>query len=193
MNCLTPDHLRKVVFFMGKTVGIFLLNISVLALTACVSVDSNTVKAPDVQPNDIKIFFAPGPDCEKNIIKRINNAKKIDIAVYAITNPDITNAIITAYQRGAKIRVITDRTQSKGKKSLVSRIKQSSIPVLMNRRHKIEHNKFAVFDDAQVVSGSYNWTTSASMYNSENCLFFEQPNKEYSTRFQQLWDLYTDF
>lgn len=178
---------------MEKRVGIFLLNISVLALTACKCIDSNPVKKTDVQQNDIKIFFSPGTDCENNIIKKINNADKIDIAVYSITNPNITNAIIAAHKRGANIRVITDRTQFKGKKSLVGKIKQSGIPVLMNKRHKIEHNKFAVFNDVEVVSGSYNWTTNASMYNSENCLFFEQPNKEYSTRFQQLWNLYNNF
>ncbi len=175
---------------MGKKVGFLLLNISVLALSACVSVDSNTVKTPDVQPSNIKIFFTPGTDCEDNIVKRINNADKIDIVVYSITNPDITNAIIAAHKRGADIRVITDKTQAKGKKSLVGKIKQSGIPVLMNKRHKIEHNKFAVFDDVEVVSGSYNWTTNASIYNSENCLFFEQPNKEYSNRFKYLWNTY---
>ena len=35
---------------------------------------------------------------------------------------------------------------------------------LTNKKHKIEHNKFAVFDDVHVVSGSYNWTTNASNY-----------------------------
>ena len=64
------------------------------------------------------------------------------------------------------------------------------IPVLMNKKHKIEHNKFAVFDDVHIVSGSYNWTTNASKNNSENCLFFNQPNKEYSHRFEYLWNLY---
>ena len=175
---------------MVKKVGIFFLNISVLALTACNSIDSKPIKDKQIQDNNIKIFFTPGVECEKNIIKRIKQSKKIDIAVYSITNPNITNAIIATYKNGADIRVITDRTQSKGKKSLVETIKKAGVPVLTNKKHKIEHNKFAVFDDVSVVSGSYNWTTNASMYNSENCLFFNQPNKEYSNRFEQLWNIY---
>ena len=171
---------------MGKMVGIFLLNIYTLTLMACASINSTTA----IIPPDIQIFFTPGPDCENNIITQINNANKIDIAVYSITNPEITNAIIDAHKRGADIRIITDETQSKGKKSLINKIKQSGISVLTNKHHKIEHNKFAIFDDEDVVSGSYNWTTNASMYNSENCLFFKQPNKEYSTRFEQLWNIY---
>lgn len=175
---------------MVKTVGIFILNISVLVLTACNSIDSKPIKENQIQDNDIEIFFTPGVECENNIIERINQSKKIDIAVYSITNPNITNAIIAAYQNGADIRVITDKTQAKGKKSLVETIKKAGIPVLTNKKHKIEHNKFAVFDDVHIVSGSYNWTTNASMYNSENCIFFNQPNKEYTKRFEQLWNIY---
>ena len=191
-NCLTPDHLKTVVFFMVKTVGIFFLNILILFLTGCVSIGSKPLAEKQIQHNDIEIFFTPSPDCENNIIKRINESGKIDIAVYSITNPKITNAIIGAYKKGANIRIITDKTQAKGKKSLVADLKKAGIPILTNKKHKIEHNKFAVFDDDIVVSGSYNWTTSASRYNSENCVFFEQPNKEYTQRFQYLWGVYNE-
>lgn len=138
----------------------------------------------------VKVFFTPSTDCEKNIVKAINNADKMEIAVYSITNPAITNSLIAAHNRGATIRIVTDRTQAKGKGSLVSKIKAAGIPVLTNHKHKIEHNKFAVFDDIHVVSGSYNWTTNASKYNSENCVFFDQQNKEFSYRFDYLWNLY---
>ncbi len=177
---------------MVKTVGIFFLNILILFLTGCVSIGSKLVAEKQIQHNDIEVFFTPSPDCENNIIKRINESGKIDIAVYSITNPKITNAIISAYKKGANIRIITDKTQAKGKKSLVADLKKAGIPILTNKKHKIEHNKFAVFDDDIVVSGSYNWTTSASRYNSENCVFFEQPNKEYTQRFQYLWGVYNE-
>lgn len=175
---------------MVKTVGTFLFYTSILALTACNSNNSKPVKENSTQQTNIKVFFTPGLDCENNIIERINKSNKIDIAVYSITNPNITKAIVAAYNRGTDIRIITDRVQAKGKKSLIETIKKAGIPVLTNKKHKIEHNKFAVFDDKHIVSGSYNWTTNASMYNSENCIFFNQPNKEYSHRFEQLWNIY---
>ena len=147
----------------------------------------------DLNPqSDIRVFFSPGTDCEENIIKEINKAKTIDIAVYSISNQNIVDSIIEAKKNGAKIRVITDRTQAKVKGSLIDTIRSAGIPVLTNKGHKIEHNKFAVFDDKHIVSGSYNWTTNATMYNSENCNFFEQPNKEYSQRFEYLWEKYNN-
>lgn len=151
----------------------------------------NSPQLKDLEAKDwVRIYFTPGPDCENNIIKLMDQAHYVDIAVYSITNPAIVDSILTAKKRGAKIRVITDRTQSKGKGSLVGKIRDAGIPVEINTKHKIEHNKFAVFDGRHIVSGSYNWTTNATKYNSENCMFFDQPNKEYSERFKYLWDLY---
>lgn len=138
----------------------------------------------------MRIYFTPGPDCENNIIAEIEKAKEMDIAVYSITNRKIVDAIMEAHKRGVKVRVITDRGMAGNKYSLVDELSATGVPVLKNNKHKIEHNKFAVFDGKTVVSGSYNWTKNATKSNSENCLFFQQPNKEYSHRFEYLWDLY---
>lgn len=172
---------------MMKRVGTFFLCLSIVALAACGSNDKKTAAETCA---DVKSFFTPGTDCERNIITAINNAQKIEVAVYSITHPDITDAIIDAHNRGVTIRIVTDKMMAKGKGSLVEKIRSAGIPVLTNKKHKIEHNKFVVFDDVHVVSGSYNWTTNASKYNSENCVFFDQQNKEYTHRFEYLWDLY---
>jgi hypothetical protein len=141
----------------------------------------------------IQVYFTPSKDCENNIIQRIEKSKKLDIAVYAITNRAIVDAILAAKTRGAKIRIITDRLQAAGKGSLVGELESAGLSVRTNIKHKIEHNKFAVFDDKEIVSGSYNWTDNASNKNSENCLFFRQPDtRAFTKRFQYLWDFYGD-
>ena len=188
-------HLIKEIGSDKYSKNVFFCVFPTLVLVGCVANQNNTCPKCQpiptvVQPKSIEIHFTPGLDCENAIIERINNSKTMDVVVYSITNPAITNSLIVAHNRGATIRVITDRSQAKGKGSLVSMIKMAGIPVLTNQKHKIEHNKFAVFDDAHIVSGSYNWTTNASKYNSENCVFFDQPNKEYSKRFEYLWNLY---
>lgn len=168
--------------------GQFVICLCALAVIAvCRCIDDKLFQE---KPKEYKAFFTPGTGCENNIIAAINKAQKIEIAVYSITNPAIVDSILAAHKRGAKIRVITDRTQSKGKGSLVGKLREAGIPVVTNIKHRIEHNKFAVFDGKHIVTGSYNWTTNASKYNSENCLFFDQPDKEYSERFKYLWNLY---
>ena len=173
-----------------KIVKIFFLSIPILALTACCS---NEPKPVQPTSTDIKVFFTPSTDCEKQVIDAINEAQKIDIAVYSITNPYITDAIINAYNRGANIRIVTDRTQAKGKGSLIKRIHLAGIPVLTNKKHKIEHNKFAIYDKIQGSTGSFNWTNPAQNMNSENCLFFDdkETTDEYLTHFEYLWKINT--
>lgn len=153
---------------------------------------------PVAQDSWTRIYFTPGPECEDNIIAEINKAKKVDIAVYSITNKNIYDAIVAAKARGAKVRIITDYLQSKGKQSLVDKLRAEGFPVETNKvngklLHKIMHTKVGIFDDKYVVSGSYNWTTSATESNVEVCMFFPQPEeKKFTNFFEKLWKQYKE-
>ena len=151
---------------------------------------TRTLTPPASAPARIEAYFTPGTECEDRIIAELGRATTIDIAVYSITNPKIANAIIAAHQRGARVRIITDRTMAGHKSSMIDELVTAGIPVRVNRRHKIEHNKFAVFDNRRMVTSSYNWTTAATKYNSENCIFLTQPVQEYTKRFEVLWNAY---
>ena len=138
-------------------------------------------------------FFTPSNKCETSIVKRIDKAEKsIDAAVYAINNKDIVEALKKAHRRGVKVRILTDRLQAGNKSSKVRELYDFGIKIRVNSKHKIEHNKFAVFDFDSVVTGSYNWTEPASRKNSENCLFFNRNKttvREYHDRFNYLWQM----
>lgn len=114
----------------------------------------------------------------------------MDIVVYSINNIKLVEAIERAYERGVKVRVLTDRLQASGKHSLVTRLYKKGINIRVHSVNKIEHNKFAVYDGKKASTGSYNWTQPASRKNSENCLFITS-NKEviedYQNRFNYLW------
>ena len=139
------------------------------------------------------VFFSPSTDCENEIIRLINQSQdKIDIAVYAINNDNIINALKQAKNRGVKIRILTDRLQASNKSSKAKELYAFGFDIKVNFQYKIEHNKFALFDNNYVSSGSYNWTNPATSANSENCIFFEdnQPIiQAYQKHFNQLWQL----
>ncbi len=143
----------------------------------------------------MSVFFTPSDKCEISIIGEINKAEEnIDAAVYAINNQDIVDALKDAHRRGVKIRILTDRLQASQKKSKVRELHDFGINIRVNSKHKIEHNKFAVFDAESVVTGSFNWTEPASKKNSENCLFFNHDRKTvrlYHNRFNYLWRINT--
>lgn len=144
----------------------------------------------------VRVFFTPSLECENNIIHYIDSAKEsIDAAVYAINNDEIVIALLRAYMRGVKVRILTDRTQAGQKSSKVSVLEAFGVPLRRHKRYRIQHDKFAVFDGKKAFTGSYNWTNTASQKNAENCVFFTRKNKtveRYQERFDILWKLNED-
>ena len=51
------------------------------------------------------------------------------------------------------------------------------------------HNKFCIIDDELVITGSYNWTTSADLKNDENVLFItsDKTVRAYRVQFEKYW------
>lgn len=139
------------------------------------------------------IYFSPSKRCENSIVRLIDKSEvSIDAAVYSINNKKIIKALKKAYDRGVKIRILTDKLQASGRSSRVLELYEYGIKIRVHSKYKIEHNKFAVFDSKFASSGSYNWTTPASDKNSENCIFFIKNKKavaEYQNRFNYLWQI----
>ena len=137
------------------------------------------------------VYFTPSNACENNIIYLLNNAKQqIDIAVYSITNDNLASAIKDAHKRGIKIRILTDKTQAENTSSKTVHLRNAGLNIKVHSKHRIEHNKFVVIDNQVVMTGSYNWTTSATLKNSENCLKIWNDDTtvlEYQKRFEYLW------
>lgn len=143
----------------------------------------------------VDVKFTPSNECEISIINYINKAENnIDIAVYSINNDKIVSALKKAHNRGVNLRILTDKLQAAAKSSKVIELYKYGINIRVNSKHKIEHNKFAIYDKKIASSGSYNWTNPASNKNSENCLFIIRNNQAvnaYLKRFEYLWKINT--
>ncbi len=114
-------------------------------------------------------------DCVSALITLFTQAQKtIHFAIYTFTHMRIADALIAAKQRGVAVEGVCDATQLKAVKSmavLVAKLQAAGIPVLPAKRQKaIMHNKIAIVDNHYIASGSFNWTSSASMRNDENML-----------------------
>ena len=140
-----------------------------------------------------RVAFTPSFECENMIIELINSSiDTIDVAVYSINNDNIVEALQNAYKRGVKIRILTDKVQASNKHSKAFDLYKSGLDIKVNSKHKIEHNKFGVFDGKYVVTGSYNWTNAATSKNSENCYLIASDKTSivgYKKRYDYLWNV----
>ena len=139
-----------------------------------------------------EIYFSPNGGVASNIIKAINSTKSsINLAIFDLTSSDIASSLEKAQKRGVKIRIIADSRQAEGAYSKIPILAndQISIKITHGEGRGIMHNKFAIFDDKLMVTGSYNWTNNAERFNYENAVFIPDPNviKQYQKEFDNIW------
>lgn len=126
--------------------------------------------------------YKPSSKCDNKMClslkNEINNAKStIDMAVYDITNqPEIIKALINAKNRGVKIRVATDKSFDKKPNNTLQTAKQFATFITDDSKPKkdarrLMHNKFFIFDNKKVWTGSANITdTGLSGFNTNSVI-----------------------
>jgi phosphatidylserine/phosphatidylglycerophosphate/cardiolipin synthase-like enzyme len=139
-------------------------------------------------------YFSDGGRVAERIVAAINQThKSLHIAIYDVTQSDITAALADAHRRGVEVLIVADEGQAAEAHSEIAYLRSQGIPIRLSHGYKgnrsIMHNKFAVFDGKLAETGSFNWTTSAENYNFENALFVADPAvvARFEDEFQRIW------
>jgi phosphatidylserine/phosphatidylglycerophosphate/cardiolipin synthase-like enzyme len=142
-----------------------------------------------VVPKDGDACFSPEEPCDLKLIKLIQSAQKsIDIAIYDINRDQLVHELLVASKK-VSVRVVVDRRQSKGNRSLVGILIQAGVPVRFGKQRGIMHDKFTIVDSKIIETGSFNYTNHASEANHENQVYLASPNivEKYNKQFETLW------
>lgn len=152
--------------------------------------------------SDLTTKIIPDRNCSsdicKEILSNINNAQtSIDMAIYGYsTTPAIENAFKKAIERGVKVRIIYD-IDSKGENIYPDTFRFiKNFSQTMNDKNSAEnrntmHNKFYIFDNKTVITGSANLShTDMSGYNSNSILVINSPKiaEFYTQEFNQMFE-----
>ena len=147
-------------------------------------------REPEVAQTTAEACFSPGPDCAQRIIGLLRNASRCaDLCVFTIADDHITEAILAAHRRRVAIRIISDDQKSQDRGSDIEQFRHAGIPVRLDHSPEHMHHKFALFDQTTLVTGSFNWTRSASEGNQENIIVTDDVwlVKAFRTEFERLW------
>jgi mitochondrial cardiolipin hydrolase len=140
--------------------------------------------------------FSPGNGPLMEIIRQFDRARKTaDVCVFTITDDRISSAIQRAHDRGVEIRILSDDDKSFDEGSDIQRLKSGGIACRMDvGRTAHMHHKFAIFDGQRLLTGSFNWTRSATDFNEENLLVTSDPVlvQAFADRFEKLWVKFAD-
>jgi phosphatidylserine/phosphatidylglycerophosphate/cardiolipin synthase-like enzyme len=122
------------------------------------------------------VYFSRIDDPEQAIIDCLTEATStLEVAMYSFTDQDLADSVLAAYRRGVTVRVYLDKGQRTANYSKGGYLAEHGVTVRYASNSALMHNKFAVCDGATVITGSYNWSASASERNNENLLIIRDP------------------
>lgn len=119
-----------------------------------------------------RLCFVPdGDSCEKLLLDAIHATRRtLRVQAYYFTSAPIAQAVKQAKERGVDVQVIVDQSQTGDKYTSATYLKNAGVPVVVDTKPAIAHNKVMIFDGRAVFTGSYNFTKSAETRNTENGL-----------------------
>jgi phosphatidylserine/phosphatidylglycerophosphate/cardiolipin synthase-like enzyme len=146
---------------------------------------------PDSEaPATVEAHFSPGEECRRRIISLFGACRRsADACVFTLTDDRISAAVIEAHRRGVVVRIVTDDEKARDVGSDARRLAAAGIPVRVDDSPYHMHHKFAVFDGASLLTGSYNWTVGAALNNQENLVTSNDPRLvgPFIREFERLW------
>ena len=147
--------------------------------------DPQTVNDPDNLAGSIP----------EKLIEKIDQAQQhIDIAAFEFDLEPVADVLAAAQERGVTIRWITDdehgieADEDEGL-DLFASLEEAGIEVRDDDRSALMHNKFFVFDDQSVWTGSTNITANGNFRNNNNVLVIDSPELAtiYQREFDEMW------
>lgn len=150
---------------------------------------------------DFSTTLIPSQKCETNICKEIlsnikNSKSTIDMAIYGYSStPELELALSDAAKRGVKIRMVYDLNK-KGENiypdtdTIKKLIPDNTSDLHSKEAVNIMHNKFYIFDDKILITGSANLShTDMSGFNSNSVVVIDSPEvaKIYKQEFEQMF------
>ena len=128
---------------------------------------------------------------EKRLVDKLGAATvQVDAALYDLEAEPVADALIKAYDRGVRVRVVTETDNIED--SEIGRLQEAGIPVADDgERDGLMHHKFIVIDERYVWTGSYNTTYNGAHKNNNNVILIDSGPLAYNFT-QEFRELFLD-
>lgn len=117
-------------------------------------------------------------------------ARTLDIAAYEWNSPPLTQAVLRAHLRGVRVRIVTDdRDGLQDEATTLDELQAAGIPIVTDGRRALMHNKFMIFDESSVLTGSWNYTLNDTYRNNNNAVWLRsrQAVRNFQAEFDEMF------
>jgi phosphatidylserine/phosphatidylglycerophosphate/cardiolipin synthase-like enzyme len=142
------------------------------------------------------VYFSPPGGCAQAVTEAVNNAKaEVCVQAYTFDSSAIANGLAEARRRGVKVMVVMDAGKCYDDRNRAGWLHERGVPVRVDSRHTIAHNKVMIIDGTTVITGSFNFTEVAEKSHAENLLVLREPTvaAKYHANWQAHWNHSTPF
>jgi phosphatidylserine/phosphatidylglycerophosphate/cardiolipin synthase-like enzyme len=128
------------------------------------------------EATEVSVCFSPEGRCGDVLVREIRNAEhSVRGLWYSFTYAPLVSALIAAHNRGVDVEIVLDRSNLTARASGLDRLLRAGVPVWIDSRHAIMHDKIAIIDGRTVLTGSFNATAAAHARNAENLVTLRGP------------------
>jgi len=157
-----------------------ILRLPVLLLLSCLALSCAQLKENLRRQEPaaaVEVYFSPKGGAEAAIVRTVAKAQhEVRVLAYSYTSASIHDALVAAHKRGVQVTVILDKSQRTAKGSKLGSLQAEGVPVFIDAKHAIAHNKVMILDKSRVITGSFNFTGAAEERNAENLLILDNPS-----------------
>lgn len=140
----------------------------------------------------LEVYFSPEDGTAARLKQLIGEAQEsIDFLAYAFTSDDLAETMIERAQQGVMVSGVIEASQCTPSRGCVyDRMKSRGLRVRLDGNPNEMHHKVIVIDHQVVVTGSYNFSSSAETRNDENTLILDDADiaDQYMFEFRKIFD-----
>ncbi len=146
-------------------------------LTGDTTLDSDGQIPSEISKAPI-VLFCPRDSCGQNLAYMINSSEKVHCAFFDLDIPEVIGAL-----EMKNALVVVDADNFKAAEGKITNLRKDTRTAFM-------HNKFCVFDDRMVLTGSFNPTKNGDEKNDNDVIVISSEHlaENYEAEFQELWD-----
>jgi phosphatidylserine/phosphatidylglycerophosphate/cardiolipin synthase-like enzyme len=138
----------------------------------------------------LEIYFSPDDHVARRIVELLRGAQRsIYFMAYSFTANDFGDILRQKAREGLKVSGVMDESQVKSNTGTeYIPFTEAGLPVYLDGNDGLLHHKVFIIDEQIVITGSYNFSSSAERTNDENVAIFFDPQiaAQYLAEFQRV-------
>jgi phosphatidylserine/phosphatidylglycerophosphate/cardiolipin synthase-like enzyme len=138
----------------------------------------------------LEVMFSPDDGVSGRLVELLAGAQEsIQFLAFSFTSDDLAEVLLERAAAGVRVSGVMDAGQAESNSGgEYERFRSNGLDVFLDGNEDKMHHKIFIIDGKIVVTGSYNFSTSAETRNDENILILHNQDvaRSYSEEFQRI-------